>query len=657
MEASTNTLHPRDAALDNTAGDALAPPTGWETTLWRALFAVGLLVASRLVGRFSAVGGDVVSAMLALAAALVAAVPLFRSGLIGLFSDEPRAMVDQLAGLAVLAAVVQGDFAAAVIVALALDLGHLAEERGIRRAGAAIESLVRLTARTAHKILESGERDLPADELSEGDRVAIYPGEVVPADGTVESGHSAIDPAHLTGESTPVDVGPGSEVFHGTINLTGRIAVKVDRVRSDTSLGRVIQALARAEASRPPIVRLLERYAGFLLPLVILASAATFVFTREATRAIAVLIVACPCALVLSSPAAMIPALAVAVRKGILVKSGAFLERAGQVVTLILDKTGTLTLGELAVKEFVAADGVDGGELESAARIAASGSHHPVARAIVRSGEPAEVGEAQETPGQGVEVALGGASYRLGRAEWAAPGAQAVDLQERASNHPGPSTWVAKDGRLLGLVLLVDQPRPDVRQALDAMRALGVRRHVLITGDRADVARELAGRFGFDRFEAESLPEEKDAIVEEEMVGTRKESGGRSKGTVMFVGDGVNDALALQKADVGVAMGAMGSEVALQSADIALMTNDLMLLPFLVKLSRQVTATIRTNVYVGVSFSALMLLLAVIGVITPIWGAILHHGGTLFVIGNSLRLLQEEEGEASPTLSEMPTTQ
>jgi len=644
---------PRDVnPVGEVAEDVLAPPPGWESTLWRALVAVGLLLASWLIGRMGTAawtgdviaGGDVVSGIVALVAALVAGVPLLRAGFVGLFSEKPSATLDQLAGLAVLAAIVRGDFVTAVIVALALDLGHLAEERGIRRAGAAIESLVRLSARVSHRLSDSGEDDIQSDELVPGNKVAIYPGEVVPADCTVVAGHSAINPAHLTGESTPVDVGPGDEIFHGTINLTGRVEAEVERVRSDTSLGRVIEALGHAEASRPPVVRLLERYAGMFLPIVILIAAATFVISRDASRAIAVLIVACPCALVLSSPAAMIPALAVAVRKGILIKSGAFLERAAQVATLILDKTGTVTLGELAVRGFVPASGVSLEELEKGARIAASGSRHPISRAIAKSGQPVRNGEAEETPGKGITVKLNGASYRVGRLEWVATSPSGIeDLEARASAHPGPSTWVGKDGKLLGLVLLSDQPRPGVKEALERMKDLGVRRRVLLTGDRADVANALAGTIGFDRVDAGVLPEAKNEVVDEEMSNLASVEGDGEGKAVMFVGDGVNDALALARADVGIALGAMGSEVALQSADVALMTNDLNLIPFLVKLSRRVHAVIRTNVYVGFSFSAFMLLLAMFGIITPIWGAILHHGGTLFVIGNSMRLLDAGE--------------
>jgi len=630
--------------------DDLETPTGkWESTLWRALISVSLLVASWVVGRtyapsdgLAVVGSiSVVSAIIALIAALVAVIPLLKDGFVGLFSDEPGATLDQLAGIAVLAAMVRGDFTTAVIVGLALSLGHLAEERGIRRAGAAIESLVKLSTRTAHRRMDSGEEDIPSDQLVKDDVVVVYPGEVVPADGEVISGHSAIDPAHLTGESTPIDVGGGSNVYHGSINLTGRIEVRVEKTSSETSLGRVIDALGRAETSRPPVVRTLEQYAGMLLPVVLLIAASVFVITRDASRAIAVLIVACPCALVLSSPAAMVPALAVAVRNGILIKSGAFLEKAVNIGTLILDKTGTITLGMLAVQEYVPVDGVSTSELESYARVAASGSRHPVSRAISGNNVENTGCDTEEIPGKGVSAFLNGSEIRLGRLDWVTKGTGVVsgELTERDSTYPGTSTWVGKDGRLIGLVLLSDQPRPEVTEALEGMKKLGINRRVLVTGDREEVARAVGEKIAFDRIEAGLLPESKDDIVEEEIKALRDRGGGG----VMFVGDGVNDALALNRADVGVAMGAMGSEVALQSADIALMTNDLMLIPFLVKLSRRVHATIRTNIYGGVGFSVFMLLLAMVGIITPIWGAILHHGGTLFVIGNSMRLLNEEK--------------
>jgi heavy metal translocating P-type ATPase len=629
--------------------DSKAHSHGWESTLWRAIVAIGLLVASYLIGRPSQLsleldyvsGGEVVSAMLAFVAALVAGIPLFRHGLKGLFFKYGGGATDQLASLAVLAAMVQGEFTVAVIVALALDLGHLAEERGIHHAGAAIENLIKLSARTAHKLVDGVKTDLPSDELQPKDRVVIFPGEVVPADGVVVSGHSAIDPAHMTGEIIPIDAGPGEKIYHGMINLTGRIEMDVEAVRSDTSLGQVIKALREAEAARPPIVRLLEQYTSVLLPIAILVAAATFVLTRETSRAIAVLVIACPCALILSSPAVMIPALAVAVKKGILVKSGAFLERASQIRTLILDKTGTITLGEPEVRKFVPVEGTSVDDLKKAAVIAASGSNHPIARAIAKAGGKSEQVESTELTGRGIKVELNGREYRLGRLDWVVDSDVSHDaIKEKAESHPGPSSFVSIDGRLTGVVLLSDQLRPEVKETLTMMRKLGAERLVLLTGDRAEVANEIATGFDFDRIEAGSLPEGKAEIVDEEMRMVERDYGKSEDGLgVIYVGDGVNDALALSKSDVGVAMGAMGSEVALKSADIALMTNDLMLLPFLIRLSREVRRIIRMNVYMSVGFAGVLLVLAITGYISPILAAILHPGAALLVIGNSLRVL------------------
>ena len=628
----------------------LSPPTGWEINLWRALAAVGLLLSSWILLRYQQPatnlnfisGGDVVPGILALIAALVAAYPIFRNTLVSLFSQKSGGATDMLISIAVLAAMVQGEFTTAVVVALALDLGHIAEERGIRRAGAVIDSLVKLTSRTAHKLIDSTEIELPSDELVPGDTVVVYPGEVIPTDGKIKSGTTSIDPAHLTGESTPIDVGPDDDVFHGMINLTGRMEIKVTAIKSDTSLGRVIDALKQAELSRPPITRVLENYTSVLLPIAILVAASTFVITREASRAIAVLVVACPCALVLSSPAAMIPALAVAVKKGILVKGAAFLEQAAKLKTFILDKTGTITLGKLEIREFVPVEGVTEAEIKKAAEIAATGSIHPVAKAISKNSESRLIDSTNEVPGKGVEVSAGGKKYRLGRIEWVSD-EKPLDsgLPERVKSHTGPSTWVSIDAKLVGAILLSDILRPDVEKMISEMRKIGIERLVLVTGDKKEVAEELASDFDFDRIEAEILPEGKADIVDEEILKLR-EKYGRDAG-VMFVGDGVNDALAISKSDVGVAMGAMGSEVALKSANIALMTNDLLLLPYLVRLAKKVNSVIVMNVFISIIFAIVLLILAITGILPPMPAAIIHQSASAIIIANGLRLLATED--------------
>jgi Cd2+/Zn2+-exporting ATPase/Cu+-exporting ATPase len=353
------------------------------------------------------------------------------------------------------------------------------------------------------------------------------------------------------------------------------------------------------------------------------------------SRAITVLVVSCPCAFVLSSPAAMIAALAVASRFGILIKNTQFLEKLAEVDTLVLDKTGTITLGELEVVEVRPSDGVNAEGLLKVAATAAAGSRHPVSRAIFREAEKRghtlqRATDVNEVPGKGLLAHSGGDTVALGRKQWLLD--EGFKVPEGSSiSHTGPVVWVATKEQNLGALLLADRPRPEVKETLSRLKRMGFSRITMLTGDRKTVAEALAGDLRLDAVSSELLPEQKLDAVREEKARDR---------TVMVVGDGINDALALAAGDVGVAMGAMGSEVAIQSSDIALMHNNLGRLATAVGLSRETRKTINMNIFAGAGFSILMLGLAALGVIAPLAGALLHNVGALFVVFNSARLLK-----------------
>jgi Cd2+/Zn2+-exporting ATPase len=585
-------------------------------------------------------------------------------------------VIDRLVSVAVLAAIASGDYSTAILVPLFIAVSHFLEERSVLGAKAAIEGLKHLHARSATLLREDGsEESVAVAQLRPGDRILVRPGEILPADARVRVGYSAIDQSAVTGEAVPEDVGPGSRVFAGTVNVSGLLEAEVVSVGDQTAMGRVLEMLREAERSQAPITQLLERYAGHYLPFALLVALVTLLVSREVGRTVAVLVASCPCALVLSSSTAMIAALALASRYGILIKSTRFLEVLAEVRTLVLDKTGTVTLGHLDVVAVLPADGVDEDELVGAALSCAQGSRHPISRAIAAAAHQrglaiAERPSVTEHPGKGVEAWVDGRVVRLGSAAWLGLDGQAPGGEARAAHgarppgppqharrsgqqeqvpsssqpsaerrapsafdapHVGPVVWVARDGQVLGAVLLADRPRPEAQAALIALRGLGITRMVLLTGDGPEVARETACHLGIQEWHARLLPDQKLEIV------SRMVDAGEG---VLAVGDGVNDAPALARADVGVAMGAMGTDTAIQSADIALMSNDIRRLGTAIRLSRLTRRTINANVAMGLGTALAMLALAAFGYVNAIAAALLHNVGSVAVVLNSARLLR-----------------
>lgn len=653
MTPPTDSTH-RAIGPESSAADYEDPLTAEERRsigfrLGPLLAGVGLLALGALHRALFPGQEAIASAMQALAAVLVS-IPIFKKGIQGFLARPPRDLTEQLVALAILAAMATGDFVTATLVPLFLELGHLFEERSSRGARAAIEGIRNLSARKATRIVDAEEHEVAPEEIEVGDEVLVRPGEIVPVDGTVLSGRSSVDQAPITGESLYEDVEPGKPVYSGTVNLDGLLRVEATGVGGQSVLGRVLSLLNEVEASKTPVLRLLERYAAVYLPIVLAVAGMTLFVTGELDRAITVLIVSCPCALVLAGPAAMVAAMTASTRLSMLIKSPGFLETVADIDTLILDKTGTVTTGALSLKEITTVEG--GPSRESVLRAAAIcgfSSLHPVSRAAVGSAERLgiqydQAESAKEIPGEGVEARTDGSVYRLGRQSWLE--SRGLDFSSHVGIS-GPGAWVAKDDRVLGFLSLADRPREEAREALDATRRLGIRRTVLLTGDRKEVARGVAEELGFDDVVAEVLPEQKLDIV-------RAEQGGGHK--VMMVGDGVNDALALSGADVGVAVGVRISEVALGGADVALATPDLGRIPMMLRLAEFTRWIVILNALLGTGFSVLMMALASTGVIDPLVGALLHNAGSLFVILNSSRILRfaQPEDERGPYVGPLP---
>ena len=569
-------------------------------------------------------------------AALVVAIPVFIRGLPALVALRPRDTTDQLVSLAVLAAMAQGSFATATLVPLVLDLGRLFEERTSLGTRAAIAGLRQLQerVRTAVRLDADGqETEVALTDLRVGDRVRVRPGQVFGIDGRVLHGSSVVDQAPITGESRPEEVAAGTDVFAGTLNLSGLVDLEVTGAGADTVLGRVATMLRQVVDARPPVVRTLERLGAGYVPVVLALAVTTLFFTESVERGITVLVVAVPTALVVAGPAAMVAAMSAASRRDILVKGAAFLEAATEVDALVIDKTGTLTDGRLAVTAVQPAAGVSEDELVRVAAACGQGSLHPVARAAIAEAEQrglelvdlTKLDALEEVHGRGTEARFGDRVLRFGRVSWLAEcGVSAPDEAE--------GTGVAEGDRWLGTLQMRDTIRADAEEALEALRAAGIQRIVLATGDRHFEAVRVAVALGIDEVVAEVLPEAKLDVVKAEQAAGRK---------VLMVGDGVNDALAMAQADVGVAIGARINEVALGGSDVALLTDSLGRVPELIALARKTRRVLWGNLAISLGVGLVLVIAAVQGSLSPLTGALLHDLSALVVVAHSARLMTQ----------------
>ena len=573
--------------------------------------------------------------------AIILAAPILISAAKDIFRGHMH--MDELVALAVLAAMAQGDFRTAGVVAFFMLLSLVIETRTAQGAHAAIEGLIRLTPTKAQRILANGsEEEVQASLLNVGDRIRLRPGDSVPADGRIVSGQTTLNESSITGESLPRDKGPGEDVFAGTQNLTGALEVSVSRVGEDTTIGRVRDLILAAERTKLPIMRIIDRYMAYYTPAVVMIAALVWFFTDDWSRVVSILVISCPCALILATPTAMVAALSAAARLGILVKNVADLEAASRITSFVFDKTGTLTSGELGVVRLSPVKGIAPSALLHAAASAETYSKHPAAQALLalarKSGialsEPADF---HEESGQGASSKVDGEPVLCGRASWLRakgitdPALEKTDAQDTEGLS---AIFVARGGTYLGWIGLRDQIRPDASTTLGMLKDLGIKRVAMITGDRKSVAREVAETVGCTETEAECLPHQKVEFVQRV-----KAEGYR----VAFVGDGVNDAPALTASDTGIAMGAAGSDIAIHSATIALMNNDLRRIPFLVELSRMARNVVYQNLAVGALFIIGGLAVSGLGYMNPIVATILHNAGSLIVVFNSARLIRSGE--------------
>jgi Cd2+/Zn2+-exporting ATPase len=579
--------------------------------------------------------------LLAMMGALLLGLPVVVHALKSTFHGEMH--MDELVALAIIAAFATEQYTTAGVVAFFMLCSELIETRTALGARASIESLIRLTPTRAQLVDQKGqETEVQVSSLRTGDVVRVRPGDNIPADGQVVNGLSAVNEATITVESLPVDKVPGMQVFAGTTNLNGVLDINVTKAGTDTTLGKVQSLIMEAEKTRIPIMRIIDRYVKWYTPTILMIAGIIVFFTNDINRAISALVVSCPCALILATPTAMVAALSAAARLGILIKNVANLEIAGRMTAVVFDKTGTVTTGRLYVTKLTPATGIDPANLLSVAASAEQMSKHPAARALLTVAKeanlllPASAGF-EEVPGKGVRATVDGTPIIVGREMFLKE--NQIDMASVAGpalhEEQGVSTlFVARGKQCIGWIGMQDKTRPEASRAISELIDIGIKRVTMLTGDRSEVAHRVAAELGCTDVKANCLPHDKLAIVEQ------LKGDGHN---VAVVGDGINDAPALGAGDLGIAMGAAGSDVAINSASIALMSDDLRRLPFLIKLSRKTRNVINQNLCFGILFIVLGVSAAAVNWLPPIFAAMAHFGGSLIVVFNSARLVRYGE--------------
>ena len=614
-----------ELALSLLAGAALV--TGWLGEAFLGLpgrAAVGLFLVAYAAGGWNATKSAV------------------RAGLRGRFD------IDVLMVVAALGAAALGEWAEGALLLFLFSLGHALEHYAMDRARGAIRALADLAPKTARVRRDGGEREIAVNELRIGDTVVVRPGDRLPADGRVVRGASSVDQAPITGESLPVAKDVDDAVFAGTINGDGALEIETTKAPEDSTLARVVKMVENAQVAKAPSHRFTDRFQRTFTPVILTITVLLIAvpplfgvpFAESFVRAMILLVAASPCALALATPSAVLSGIARAARSGVLIKGGAHLENAGTAQVVVFDKTGTLTKGKPEVTDVWSTGEVGEDELLRLAAAIETRSGHPLAAAIVRAAEEhalvlPEVDAFDSIKGKGVRASIAGAELLVGNVKLMADAGialpAALAARHEALERDGKTSMlVAKDGELVGVIAVRDEPREAAKATIAALKAQGVKHTVMLTGDNGRVAEALARELGLDEVHAELLPEDK---------ATQIEALKSRYGKVIMVGDGVNDAPAMAVADVGIAMGGAGSDVALETADIALMADDLTKLPYAIALSRASRRMIVQNLVISLGVIALLVPSALLGLATIAIAIVVHESSTLVVVANALRLL------------------
>ncbi len=564
--------------------------------------------------------------------ALVAGYPIFRNVVRAAFRRQITAHT--LMTLGALAALAVGEWATAVVVVFFMHVGEQTEGFTTERARRAVRNLTAMVPQKARVERGGTEVEIPVDQVQPGDTVVIRPGEQIPVDGEVIAGQATVDQASITGESMPAEAGPGTRVFAATTARLGSLRVRATHVGRDTTFGRVIMMVEQAELHRGKVQRLADRFAGYYLPVVTGIAALTFVVRRDPLAAAAVMVVACSCSFALATPIAMLASVGAGARRGLLIKGGKYLESLARADVLLIDKTGTLTLGRPQITDILPLDGASPEEILTLAASAERYSEHPLAEAVRAAARQRHLPlhdpeEFTAVPGQGVRARIGDHTIVVGNRDLVPSGAG--DGLFAALAAQGKSLlYVVRDGTLAGVLAAADTQRPEVPKALEAVRRLGVRHIEVLTGDSEETAAGLAQPLGI-RYRARLLPQDKIDVVRDY----------QARGhTVVMVGDGVNDAPALAQADVGIAMGAAGSDVAIEAAHVAVMREDWTLVPAVFHIAQRTMRVVKMNIAFTAVYNLAGITLASLGILPLIFAAAAQSLPDLGILGNSARLLR-----------------
>jgi len=599
---------------------------------------VGILIIVSWLLAVNNIGPPIIYIVLALFATLFGGLQRFISGFKDVF--HRKITVNVFVTVALIATVLIGEFITAAILIFIMSAAGAFEAFTLNKTRKSIRSLLDLAPQQVTVKRNEAEIVVAIEEVQLGELVVVRPGERIAVDGIVVNGQSSVNQAPITGESIPVEKFKGSEVYSGTLNEEGRIEIKTTGVGEDTTLAKIIHLTESAQGTKPPIQTVADRFTQWFLPVVIVMAIAAYFVTRDVKTAVAVLLVACPCAFAIATPTAVTAGISNMARRGVLVKGGIFIEEAGKIDTLLVDKTGTFTLGTPTVMEIAGFNGFSEAEVIHLAAIGEKYSEHPLARAIIKHAKErrAEIPEPEEFKaevGKGVIARFDGKSLLVGKEELLEDQGimldQKVKAQMQLQREQGRTIMlVAQAGAVIGLISIADKVRPGIRDVILLFKEIGIKNVTMLTGDNAVTAQRVAEEIGVDDFRANMLPEEKQQVVAEMQKQGKK---------VAMIGDGINDAPALALADIGMAMGATGTDVAIETADITLMNDDLLSVADFIWTSKKVFKRIKLNMFFALVYNVIGLALASLAMLTPVWAIIFQEAGCLTVIISSTLLL------------------
>lgn len=568
-------------------------------------------------------------------AVLFSGIPMLFSAIRKLIKNRGISRISSalLISVAMIASIVVGDLFAAGEIAFIMAIGEILEDKTTQRAKKGLKNLISLTPDTGRLILAGNEKMIPAEEIKVGDIIRILPGEKIPVDGEIISGETSVDQSVMTGESLPVEKETGDSVFCGTINRFGAIDIRASKVGEDSSLQKLIRMVKDAENKKAPMQRTADKWASRLVPVALILAVIAGLVRKDIVAAVTVLVVFCPCALVLATPTAIMAAIGQATKHGVIIKSGEALEKMGRVDTVAFDKTGTLTYGRLAVSDIVLFDDIiDRETLLLFAASAESKSEHPLGKAIVEKAKSENISliDAEDfrmSAGNGVVAKIGGNIICCGNEKYIAKNSAEIpedisEALENLRNQGKASVLIASDNKVIGIIAFSDVLRADAKSMIDKLSEIKTN-SVLLTGDSKTAANYFAQKVGISDIRAELLPEEKvESIRQLQKIGK----------TVCMIGDGVNDAPALKIAEVGVAMGKIGSDIAVEAADIALVGDDISKIPYLKKLSNATLRTIKFSISLSLLINFIAIALSFLGILNPTIGALVHNAGSVLVV-------------------------